>query len=31
LRRHFSLRSKWSRTLSEKKGFWARHRKDWLD
>ncbi|XP_061972694.1 uncharacterized protein LOC133694991 [Populus nigra] len=28
LRRHFSFRSKWSRTLSEKKGFWARHRKD---
>jgi len=31
LRRHFSFRSKWSRTLSEKRGFWARHRKDWLD
>ncbi|XP_057731473.1 uncharacterized protein LOC130946663 [Arachis stenosperma] len=33
LRRHFSLGSKWSRSLSEndsarKKGFWARHRKD---
>jgi hypothetical protein len=28
LRRHFSFRSKWSRTLSEKRGFWARHRKD---
>ncbi|KAM3758536.1 hypothetical protein ACB098_01G052100 [Castanea mollissima] len=33
LRRHFSLGSKWSRSLSEndstrKKGFWARYRKD---
>ncbi|KAJ6306423.1 hypothetical protein OIU78_021691 [Salix suchowensis] len=28
LRRHFSLGSKWSRTLSEKRGFWARHRRD---
>ncbi|KAK7321774.1 hypothetical protein VNO77_32703 [Canavalia gladiata] len=33
LRRHFSLRSKWGRSLSEnesarKKGFWARYRKD---
>ncbi|KAI4336848.1 hypothetical protein L6164_015327 [Bauhinia variegata] len=33
LRRHFSLGSKWGRSLSEndsarKKGFWARYRKD---
>ncbi|KAJ6336886.1 hypothetical protein OIU76_006706 [Salix suchowensis] len=28
LRRRFTFGSKWSRTLSEKKGFWARHRKD---
>jgi hypothetical protein len=28
LRRRFTFGSKWSRTLSEKKGFWARHGKD---
>lgn len=34
LRRHFSIGSKWGRSLSEndsarKKGFWARYRRDW--
>ena len=28
LRRRFTFGSNWSRTLSEKTGFWARHRKD---